>query len=77
MKKKLQEGQTLLALDPEDISIVLKSSGEVEVYIGSKIDEDSETEQNYKAVVVLLVLNNLDKYNNLTEELLESSKEKS
>jgi len=58
----MTEGQTVLALDEKDIAIVVKEDGTHEVYISSKVDEEEETEQNFKVVLVLAVLLDPEKY---------------
>lgn len=70
MNKVLEEGQTVLVLDKEDIAFVIKPDGTHEAYISSEVDEDAETEQNLVAVMILAVLKNPEKYEELTIELL-------
>jgi len=70
MNKVLEEGQTVLVLDKEDIAFVVKPNGEHEVFISSEVDEDAETEQNLVVAMILTVLKNPEKYEELTVELL-------
>ena len=74
--KELQEGQTLIVLDKKDIAFVLKEDGTHEAYISSEVDEDAETEQNLIAVMILAVLKNPEKYEELTLELLLKAADK-
>ncbi len=74
MDQKIKEGQTVLILDRKDIALVVREDGTHEAYISSEVDEDEETLQNYKVVLILAALNGPEKFKELIDTLKEGAK---
>ena len=63
--------KSIVVLDKKDIAIVIKEDNTRELFIGSEIDEDAETEQNLTVVLIMAVLSNPEAYAKLLLEDLE------